>query len=31
MAESLLGEGIVPIELDGTIQSLWVSGEFEAA
>ena len=25
------GEGIVSIELDGAIQSPWVSGEFEAA
>jgi hypothetical protein len=25
------GEGIVPVELDGAIQSRWVSGEFEAA
>jgi len=25
------GQGIVPVELDGVIQSRWVSGEFEAA
>ena len=25
------GQGIVPVELDGAIQSPWVSGEFEAA
>jgi hypothetical protein len=25
------GKGIIPVELDGAIQSRWVSGEFEAA
>jgi len=25
------GQGIIPVELDGAIQSRWVSGEFKAA
>ena len=25
------GQGIIPVELDGAIQSQWVSGEFKAA